>query len=148
LTQNEFGYILGDIFINASGHPGVGRRCCCSNYIQLLLVTGVKGIYRKKTETDHLCRSAWPDAFVKNVTQDVAQSCFGIISCDFNRSKSSPKMWGNSIFFKKMAKVNFRPTGENSPSLVTLVPMAWDLGSILRIQNFGCVSVNKFVKSN
>jgi hypothetical protein len=36
-------------------------------------------------------------------------------------AKSSPKICATSVIFKRMAKVNNRPSGENSPNLVTLL---------------------------
>jgi hypothetical protein len=35
--------------------------------------------------------------------------------------KSSPKIWAPSVIFETPLKVNKRPSGENSPYLVTLV---------------------------
>jgi hypothetical protein len=33
-------------------------------------------------------------------------------------------VWATSIFFIKLLKVNSHPMGENSPNLVTLVPIS------------------------
>jgi hypothetical protein len=35
--------------------------------------------------------------------------------------KSSPQIRATSLLFQKIAKVNNRPLGENSPNLVTLI---------------------------
>jgi hypothetical protein len=35
--------------------------------------------------------------------------------------KSDPKGWVPSVIFKKLHKENYRPIGENSPDLVTLL---------------------------
>jgi hypothetical protein len=35
--------------------------------------------------------------------------------------KNSKKIWATSVFFKKLPKINNRPTGKKSPNLATLV---------------------------
>jgi hypothetical protein len=63
--------------------------------------------------------SGWPDGFVKYVTtQNVEQYIF--LSNFLQSGKNRPNIWTTSVM-KKLAKINNRPIGGDSPKLVTLL---------------------------
>jgi hypothetical protein len=58
------------------------------------------------------------EKFAQNVSQPIFWTYYYI---SFTEEKSCPRLWTNSVIFIKLAKVNNRPMGENSPNLVTLL---------------------------
>jgi hypothetical protein len=58
----------------------------------------------------------------EKVAQNAAQSVFWKIIITFTVEKGSPIIYGTSVIFTKLPKVNSHPIGEKSPNLVTLIP--------------------------